>query len=178
MKTPERIRLPADHEFLDVLAPDAHQQFTTRGRTLASYDVSDIDDFLRRHPDLAIGSERFTITTGSGMFLYCLRSWDFTAEHNWAIKLLKEKGHAVGNYHPSDGLINVDGQFIDFTSMYRLVSNRYPREWSEYQNKYEKYLRDNATRFTTVVYVSRRLSHEEIEELYEAERRLVNLPKL
>src|SRR5215472_10528654 len=102
MGTSEYVGLRADHPFVDVLAPNAREEFVNQGHTWASYDSADIDDFLKSHPEVKIGAERFTISEGPSRNLYCLRSWDFSFRHNWAIKLLKEKGHRVGNYHPAD----------------------------------------------------------------------------
>jgi len=96
-----------------------------------------------RLPEIVVGSERYTDSDGVGTKIYCLRSWDFSFKHNWAIKLLQEKGHQVGNYHPADGLIYIDGEFIDFQRLYDLVNSRYPREWREYQQKYLQYLTNN-----------------------------------
>lgn len=136
-----RIGLPLDHPFLDITSIHAYEELTQRGRTVASYYPEEVDDFLKRHPDLGVGYQRFKITQGPGFDLFCLRSWDFTGLHNWAIKLLLENGHEVGNYHPSDGLIDVDGQFVDFRTMYQILDHRYPAAWEEYRRRHQDYLR-------------------------------------
>lgn len=141
MKISERrVGLPLDHPFLDITSRNAYTELTQHGRTLASYDSAEVDDFLKLHPDLGVGYRRFKLTQGPGMDLHCLKSWDFTSLHNWAIKLLIERGHDVGNYHPADGVISVDGQFVDFPTMYQIVNQRYPTRWEEYRNRHQEYV--------------------------------------
>jgi hypothetical protein len=63
---------------------------------------------------------------------------DLAYLHNWAVKLLEEKGHQVADVDGMRETAVVDGKQISFPVMYE-IAGQYP-EWTGYRRQYLEYL--------------------------------------
>lgn len=63
---------------------------------------------------------------------------DLAYLHNWAVKLLTEKGHQVTSVDQINQSAIVDGKQVAFPAMYEMAG-QYP-EWSSYRRQHLDYL--------------------------------------